>query len=274
MPSPFPGMDPYLEKPSVFAGLHGRLITYLEDAIQPQLPPPYFAKSGQRVWVELADTRREPDVSVVAPSTWHPKSQERGGTAIAEEVTVEPVIVTVDELWSGEFRETFLDIYTVDQGEHRLVTSIEVLSPTNKSPGEQSSGMYRKKQGEFLGSKLNLVEIDLLRAGQHVTSVPRKEMLKRCKKWDYHVCVHQFDKPRDFFVYPILLPQRLPTIFIPLLPGNKPIAIDLQATFDRCYDAGPYRREVDYSQNPPPPSLEPERMAWLKSILSAKKSAT
>lgn len=271
MPSPFPGMDPYLEKPSVFAGLHGRLITYLEDAIQPLLPPPYFAKSGQRVWVELDERQREPDVSLVAPSSWKVEPRGSGGTAVAERTTTEPVVITVELVPSDEFREPFLDIFTAEGGAHRLVTSIEILSPSNKTPGEQASAQYLRKQIEFVrGSKVNLVEIDLLRAGKHVTAVPRREMLKRCKDWDYHVCVHEFDKRRDFFVYPFLFTQRMPKISVPLLPGTNPISVDLQAVFDRCYDAGPYRREVDYSKDPPPPALSPERLAWVKSQLAGQ----
>jgi hypothetical protein len=273
MPSPFPGMDPYLEKPSVFAGFHGRFITYLEDAVQKLLPAPYFAKSGQRVWVELADRVREPDVSVVAPPTWHEEQRTSGGTAVIEAVASEPIVITVEQLFSGEFKETYVDIFTTDAGEHRLVTSIEVLSPSNKERGEQAGALYREKQKEFLSSQVNLVEIDLLRAGRHSTLVPWREMLKHCKSWDYHVCVHQFSKRRDYFVYPILLPQKLPAISVPLLPDTKPIAVELQIVFDRCYDAGPYHREVNYASDPPPPPLPPERLAWVKNVLTVKNTA-
>ena len=75
-------------------------------------------------------------------------------------------MITVERLLSGEFKETFVDIFTAGGGEHRLVTSIELLSPSNKNPGEQAGFLYRKKQQELLGSNVNLVEIDLLRAGR------------------------------------------------------------------------------------------------------------
>jgi hypothetical protein len=54
MPSPFPGMDPYLESPRWFHGLHINRITYLEEQFQPRLPSPYSAQSGQNVWLELS----------------------------------------------------------------------------------------------------------------------------------------------------------------------------------------------------------------------------
>ncbi len=274
MPSPFPGMDPHLEKPSVFAGFHDQFIAYLVTAIQPLLPAPYFAKSGQRVWVELADRVREPDVSVAAPPAWQEAPRTSGGTAVMEQIASQPIVITVERVLSGEFKETFLDIFTTVDGEHRLVTSMEVLSPSNKSAGEQAGALYREKQHEFLWSNVNLVEIDLLRAGRHATLVPRRELLKQCKSWDYHICIHRFEARREFLVYPIQLPQKLPTISVPLLPGAASISVDLQAVFDRCYDDGPYLREVNYADDPPPPPLPPERLAWVKSVLAGKKSAT
>lgn len=273
MPSPFPGMDPFLERPSVFSGLHGRLITYLEDAIQPLLPPPYFAKSGQRVWVEYSERRREPVVSIVAPAAWQHAGGERGGvTALAGEIVAEPVVITLDDVPSGEFRETFLDVFTVRDGEHRLVTAIEILSPSNKTPGETASELYLERQRELLASNVNVVEIDLLRAGVHATAAPQQKLQRACGRYDYHICVRRFDRHRELVVYAIQLPQRLPTISIPLLPGTEAVSVDLQAVFDRCYDAGPYRREVDYSQDPPPPPLSPNMLAWVKGVLAKAKT--
>ncbi len=47
MPSPFPGMDPYLESPDWFPDLHGSLIILLKEALQRSLPGPYYAQSSQ-----------------------------------------------------------------------------------------------------------------------------------------------------------------------------------------------------------------------------------
>ncbi|MCI0360485.1 MAG: DUF4058 family protein [Planctomycetaceae bacterium] len=269
MPSPFPGMDPYLEHPNVFPNLHDRLILYLEEEIQQLLPEPYFAKSGQRIWLEFVKGSRIPDVSVLRKDrpSGRPR-QEDGGTAVAEL----PVKVTAPYVPWDEFHESFLEIYSKEEGEPRLVTAIEVLSPINKSPGEQARGAYCKKQGELLGSKVHLLEFDLLRAGPHTTAVPEKEFLERFGPVEYHICAHYFDQPDDFFIYPIQLPDKLPKVIIPLLPGDQAVEIELQPLFDRCYDRGPYRREINYAKDPPPPPLSPERLAWLKSVL-AKNSA-
>ncbi len=271
MPSPFPGMDPYLEHPNIFPNLHDRLIVYLEDAIQPQLPEPYYAKGAQRIWFEYLEETRIPDVSVLKPArTNSPKPKAEGGVAIAEI----PVRITTPYVPWDEFRETFVEIYSKENGEPRLVTAMEVLSPINKSPGQQARGAYGKKQLEVLGSKVHLIEIDLLRAGAHTTAVPHKELVKRCGDVDYHICVHHFDQPDDFFIYPIQLPDKLPKLSIPLLPGDPSVQVDLQSVFSLCYDRGPYHREVNYKNDPPPPALSSERLAWVKGVLAEKKPAS
>ena len=64
MPSPFPGMDPWLEDDETFPDLHEKLLVYLGDALNAVLPPGYRARARTRVWVD-DEARREPDVSVL-----------------------------------------------------------------------------------------------------------------------------------------------------------------------------------------------------------------
>jgi hypothetical protein len=118
-----------------------------------------------------------------------------------------------------------------------------------------------------------LLEIDLLRMGSHTTAVPQSDFLKRFGPIDYHICAHYFDQPDDFFIYPIQLPNKLPKVTIPLLPGDRPVEIELQPLLDQCYDRGPYRREINYSKDPPSPALSPERLAWVKSVLAARQAS-
>ena len=66
MPSPFPGMDPYLENPEIFPDFHDSFITYLREALQASLPAPYFAALGRRVWIEVSRRSIGPDVEVRA----------------------------------------------------------------------------------------------------------------------------------------------------------------------------------------------------------------
>jgi Protein of unknown function (DUF4058) len=263
MPSPFPGMDPYLEHPRRFPNLHGDLITFLKGALQTQMPEPYYASSDARVWLEYSQRYVEPDVSVLRSDPGPLR-----GAAVAA-LPAEPVIVKVETVFHDDRQEPFLEIYAGAGEEARLVTSIEILSPTNKTPGERAREMYLSKQQELLAGQAHLVEIDLLRGGQHATAVPRDLAIKRAGPFDYHVSVHRFDRPGDYFVYPIQLSQRLPTIAVPLLPGDPDVPLDLQAAFDRAYDIGPYRRSVRYGRDPIVPPLRPDQEQWAAQALGA-----
>jgi hypothetical protein len=265
MPSPFPGMDPYLENPEVFPDLHDSLITYLRENLQANLPPPYYAAIGRRVWIEASRRSIEPDVHVLrAGGAKQAPSPTSGSTAVASRSAAIPVIVKV---LHDEFREPFLEIYAGSGVSKRLVTSIEVLSLSNKTPGEQGRELFLRKQRELLASKVNLVEIDLLRAGHHSTAVPLEPALAACGPFDYHVSVHGFDDIETFRVYPMHLEEPLATIEVPLLPGDGAVLLDLQAVFDRCYDAGPYSREIDYSESQVVPALGADQAVWVTEIL-------
>jgi hypothetical protein len=144
-----------------------------------------------------------------------------------------------------------------------------VVSPSNKAPGDEGYDKYRAKQREMLAGQVHLIEIDLLRAGTHVTAVPKDIAKEKAGPFDYHVSVHRFDRPKDYLVYPIRLQQRLPVITVPLLPEDPPVWLDLQAAFDRAYDAGPYRKAISYGQDPVDPPLQPDQAAWASTTMNA-----
>jgi hypothetical protein len=260
-------MDPYLEHPRIFPDFHGSLIFCLKEAIQPGLPAPYFAQSSERLWVELAERFIEPDVHVMRRNDGGEQQEDRGGVATTTRSATQPVRVTVP---TEERREMFLEIHVRDGRERlRLVTVVEVLSLTNKTPGSDRRDLYLQKQKELVRSEVNLVEIDLLRGGTHSTAVPRERAMGEAGPFDYHVCVHRFDQLSDYYVYPIRLEDRLPEIEIPLLPADGGVSVDLQAVFHRCYDAGPYRRRIRYREEKPVPPLGPKRGAWAKKLIEA-----
>jgi hypothetical protein len=264
MPSPIPGMDPFLEDPAVFPDLHDNLISELRNAINAQLPPPYYARSSTRVWVEPSQRHVEPDVNVLRPE--RPGNGTATGLHGATAVARPPVVVRIP---LEEFRERFLDIYA-KPGDERLVTTIEILSLTNKLTSGEGRSLYLRKQREVLASKVNLVEIDLLRGGKHTTAVRLEDALAQAGPYDYHVCIHAFEEPGDFVIYPISLGDPLPTIRIPLLPGDGAVPVDLQPLLDRCYDTGLYQRSIPYATGTPVPPLRPEQAAWVEQVLRDK----
>ncbi|MFN4179482.1 MAG: DUF4058 family protein, partial [Armatimonadota bacterium] len=131
MPSPFPGMDPYLENPTLWPGVHQGLVTYMRAALNAVLPPGYVADIGERVYIVQPERSVYPDVVVLE----HPLTQTEqgaGGTATAVAIASDPPLVLTYE--PVEIREVFVEILPVGE-ESRVVTVIEVLSYSNKTPG-------------------------------------------------------------------------------------------------------------------------------------------
>ena len=255
MPSPFPGMDPWIEDPGGWRDVHNRLIAYMSDDLNRSLGSQYLARVTERVIVEapLERPRRiEPDVSVVPRR----RNGARGSTALADAPLVIQVEPTESREWGVEIR---------DRKGRKLITVIEVLSPTNKDERGSGRADYQRKQREVLESDVNLVEIDLLRAGMWTVAVP-EDYARDAAAFHYIVSMSRAVDRRKFEVHPILLGDRLPRVAIPLRGGDPDVSVDLQALFEQCYDNGQYGSEIDYGK-PPNPPLTRAQATWARRIL-------
>ncbi|GBC96533.1 hypothetical protein HRbin16_02339 [bacterium HR16] len=264
--NPFPGMNPYLEDPQLWPGVHHRFVTYLADAIAPSLPEGYMADIDERVYVEKPDTLRiiTPDVTISHP-VQHPFPAEKGtagGVALADpplRIEIQPFPV----------REAFLQIFRLKGGERQLVTVIELLSPANKTPGAHGRELYLEKQRELIHSTTHLMEIDLLHYGEHTVFAPRPA-LEGHKKWDYVVCLHKGGwSEGSAWVWLVSLQERLPRVIVPLLEGDPDVVVDLQAVLNQVYQQGRYGTVLNYSADPPA-ALSEEDKAWLDGMLKEK----
>jgi len=246
----FPGMDPYLEAPDIWPGVHASFIVYLRDHLQPRLRPRYLAAIEERVFVEGPDREIIPDV-------WLRQHQpQAGGTAMEVPEGDEPVLVEVLPL---EVHETYIAILDRRSGQ-RIVTVIEIVSPTNKyaGPGRDS---YRAKQREVLQSQAHLVEIDLLRLGPHVLVVPEWAARNRAT-YDYLACVNRAAGQREKYeLYFGHLRRRLPRVRIPLADNDPEVVADVQAVLAQVYDAGSDGERLNYTV-PCVPPLCAEDQAW------------
>ncbi len=260
MPSPFPGMDPYLEDPAIWPDLHQRLVTYSADALQPRLRPRYHARIGERLYVLPPHRAIYPDVSVIHRQPVPAPAQPSGTAVVAPDT---PVVFSVPP---QEVREPFIEIIDLARG-GRVVTIIEVLSPANKTPGE-GHDLYLRKQKEVLGSDTHLVEIDLLRQGEHTVAVPFP-YLAPYRPRHYVVCISRADRREQFEVYFFNVRQRMPRIAIPLQKPDPDVVLDLQAVFEQCYKHGAYEDLVDYAK-PPTSPLAPEDAEWADERLRQK----
>lgn len=262
MPSPFPGMDPYLEDPLGWGDFHHSAIIYTRAALVPQLPPDYAARVEERVYfLPGTDNQIIPDNFVVHRPTALAGTGPRA--AVLSGDYDPPIVLHVTPI---EVRELYIEIYSLRENQ-RVVTVIEILSPTNKAPNSRGRRLYKEKQSQVLESLTHLVEIDLLRDGEYTVAAPQ-EVLREESRWDYLACLHRGEQMETFEVWPISLRERLPRIAVPLDFGVSDLSLDLQAVLDRCYDEGGYAMQSDYTQ-PPVPPLAGDDAAWAEELLRA-----
>ena len=107
-----------------------------------------------------------PDVRVTTEPT-KPRKRGKAGPVAVAEPAIEAGALTIQAFVAEEHRETFIEIYE-DDPERRLVTCIEVLSPSNKRKKSKGRKLYLRKRQSLLLGAVNLVEIDLLRGGERM----------------------------------------------------------------------------------------------------------
>lgn len=219
MPSPFPGMDPYIERPAIWPDFHQHIVVCISRALLPLVRPRYVTLIQHRRFVEgppWREERRQSYVRIIRPTA-----------------------------------------------ENRAVTVIEVLGPDNKRAGPARTS-YLQQREEFWGRGANLVEIDLLRAGEPTVRVP-SDRLTTARPWHYLIATTRHWPARQE-VYAVPLNHHLPRIVVPLAENEPGAVLDLQTAFTRCWDEGPYPELLRYD-GPPPGALTPDEVRWCEDIL-------
>lgn len=258
MVSPFPGMNPYLEHPELFPGLHHLLISEIARFLSPRLRPKYRVA----VEVRMYETTDEssllvgiPDVSI--KSTSATTSFDNLNVALATPSTeparvILPMPITI--------REGYLEVKEV--ATEALITTIEILSAANKRSGKGRKA-YEEKREEVLRSRTNLVEIDLLRKGQ---AMP---FTGNTISSDYRILICRGQERPYGNLYAFNLQNVIPAFSLPLRPGDTEPTLDLQELLNSVYDIYDYDLVVDYSKDVIP-SLSPDNAAWLDELLREK----
>jgi hypothetical protein len=256
-------MDPYLEDPQRWRGFHANMIVAFEELLNRRLRPKYVAEVETRVYLAPSDDPAEEQLRI--PDLWIERRNGRkakgsahganGAVAVAE-----PLVVTTIE--DDETVERRVEIRATATG--KLVTVIELLSPSNKVAGAEGRKSFLDKRREVTSSKAHWVEIDLLREGH---SLPVR---KRLPEHDYFVHVSPVDLRPAGRVWPIRLPQPSPAIGIPLRKPDPDVPLELQAALNLVYERGSYDLKLNYSK-PPNPPLPPAVAKWSNKLLKSKK---
>jgi uncharacterized protein DUF4058 len=250
--APFPGMDPYLEAPSIWPDVLTTLMSIFREQLTPLLAPKYLAELETQIVIDRLDDEPQvvlPDVSVTSPEL------SAGAPSAVAVAAPAPVQVRVPL----DVPTRVVSVYIRLRESARLVAVIELLSLVNKRRGKGREE-YLEKRRTFLTSPVHLIEIDLLR------SYPRMPFDDPLPPAHYLVMVcNAGERPRSS-VWPIRVRQPLPTIPIPLLAPDPPVPLDLGQSLRTAYERARYDLRVDYRQ-PPVPPLSPADSAWADALL-------
>src|SRR4051812_17646211 len=225
MPSPFPGMDPYLEDDKLWPAFQHQLINCLYQVLLPGLVDRYRARVSQRHYV----------------------TEQALFTSVIRE----------------EHHEEYIEIR--QRSDSRLVTVVEVVSPSNKlTPQGRAAYLDKRREGRSAGA--SLVEVDLVLQGQPMLEYSREGL----PDWDYAVTVTRSTQPERYEIYTATLQKRLPRFRLPLASDDRDTVLDLHTAFNRCYDQGGFASKINY-QHDPSTRLSDEDRQWLEDVLRQQK---
>ena len=251
MPSPFPGMNPWLEQDALWHDFHQRMLTAMSDAIAQEVAPRYYVALEEHVYIHeppepVARFLGRPDLAIVRTSGTSPAASSAVMEAPVYTALPEPIDVV---------RESFIEIR--DTENQYLVTVLELLSPSNKNAGYDRDA-YIAKRRQYLLSDVNFIEIDLLRGGPRMPI----EELTPC---DYYVLVKRATDRTRAGIWPIRLRDAIPPIPIPLRSPDPDARLDLQAVLHAVYDHAAYRHRI--YRGMPKPKLLSDDAQWTEGMV-------
>jgi Protein of unknown function (DUF4058) len=261
MPSPFPGMDPYLEG-YLWVDVHNALASKIRQQLAPKIQPAYTV----RLEVYLVqDTAPEGEIGILYPDVEvlrrkSTSSPVRSSTE-AGNLLVTPAPLTLSLIQPVEVRIVIVEIR--DTASNTLVTSLEILSPVNKR--EPGITPYRQKRQRLYNANVHLLELDLLRRGTRAFEHPRLPVVS------YLVTLTRA-QAREVEVWPIALPDPLPIVPVPLRSPDPDVPLDLAAALHEIYDEAFYNLSIDYREDPPKPALTDSDLAWMEALLAPWRS--
>ena len=256
MPSPFPGMDPYLEG-YLWPDVHNALAAKLRQLLTPLLRPRYTARLAIYMVEDIAPESEigimYPDVEVLLSER---SRQERiSDKELSRDVGI-PAPLTLPVLQPVDIRVVNVEIR--DTAHNRLVTCIEILSPVNKR--EPGLTVYRQKRHRLYQAGVHLIELDFIRRGTRPCAHPRIP--------DVPYVITVIRAHTGFMdIWPLGLRDPLPIVPVPLRPPDAEVCLDLPLALTSIYDEAAYDLSIDYSQSPPPPTFSEADTQWMHALL-------
>jgi hypothetical protein len=265
MPSPFPGMDPYLEG-YLWPDVHQSLANEIRNQLMPLVAPKYVARVVPRTVIESMSHGGTigitiPDVEVFSARRQQDRIPERSPVGLLNQ-TVGVLGQTTTAPFKPRQRFTYpVDIASVEirtVAGNRLITSIEILSPSNKTRlGWQE---YQAKRMHVLEARANLVEIDLLRRGIRPVS------MADAPRAPYYILLTRASNIGVLDLWPVQLRDELLSVPVPLQAPDEDVTLNLQSILSTIYTVARYDLSIDYQQ-PPAPPLTGQDAEWVRTML-------
>ncbi|HEX4795002.1 MAG TPA: DUF4058 family protein [Humisphaera sp.] len=262
MRSPFPGLDPYIEASGKWADFHTDFLVGCREQLNQRLPDNYVASLNERIQLLSQDDRGEITSHIILPDV--AVEQTRNGpidplSTRQGVATLEPHVLPQTE-WVEPPTEVYIEITYVPEA--RVVTDIELLSPSNKRRGSEDRVAYLVKRKQLAHHQINLVEFDFLAQGE------RLQMLVPLPAGDCYSFITRAESTRQCEIYAWSYRDPLPTIPIPLRPQESDIALNLADVFQQTYERGRYERLLRYDQ--PPQFLPESQRGWAAKIVAGR----
>ncbi len=250
-------MDPYLEDPIFWASFHNRFLVAIADTIAPHLQPKYYVEIEARTYLDDGEEDLLvgiPDTVILARSQQSRTNISSSSASTAVQIRPQKVQIPVEL----ERKERYLQVREI--GTDAVITTIELLSPTNKRTGE-GRDTYEAKRRSILSSRSHLVELDFLRSGNPMSMRGMTGIM------NYRILVSRSNLRPTADLYGFTLRDRIPTFSLPLQEPDESLAVDLQTIFDGVYDRCSYRTRLSYSNPVPPPKLSEADRLWIQELL-------
>ena len=242
MPSPYPGIDPEIAKQGRWRGFHNAFLIHAQIALLTVLPAGYDVETDHRLELGPGDDQddgsdgrwRWGDVDVVRQGDGGSIQPAEGAVATADARTFvrhQPINLAP--------RQTYARVVAIPDGE--LVTTIELLSPTNKGSGYME---FLARREVLLNAGINLVELDLLVEGR------RLPVVEGINDGDGFAVITLAPTPEQADVWAFTLADRLPRIPVPLKPQDGHVVLDVGKVYTETYDRGGFARRLKYELAP------------------------
>jgi len=250
-------MDPYLEG-YMWADVHHALASQIRRQLVPLVRPRYAVRLEVRM---INDRVPLHELGIMYPDVEFVRSQPPEDRMLRESsaaAAIAPAPVTIPLTIATQIRQASIEVR--DVANNKLVTSIEIISPSNKR--EPGLSTYLAKRDELQIAEVHLLEIDLIRRGkrpwpeENLPQSPYLATLIRAR----HIRAD---------VWPIGLRECLPVLPVPLRQPDPDVPLDLQAALDMIYDEADYSLTLDYAAPSPESPLTDDDAAWAAECVRA-----